>query len=152
MAKKGEGTAKKSVGSVGKTRVGKLSTDTNNSDNLQTLGITNLPRKRGNPNMLKGAPSVNPKGAPRKDWVLIAKCQDMSPKIIDRLYAIVMDKTGREAVEAAKIILAYGHGRPRETVKHEVALSPQAILEELRKRQAGSLGDGMTVDAEFTAR
>jgi hypothetical protein len=55
-------------------------------------------RRRGNPNMRVGAPSVNPRGRPKSYPELRALCQQKTIEAVEAIAEIVNDKPNRTAL------------------------------------------------------
>jgi hypothetical protein len=67
--------------------------------------------------------SGNPNGRPRDTFSLRARCRELSPRLIEERNAIALDPeepTGSR-IEAAELIISYGHGKPVQGVITAVA-------------------------------
>jgi len=57
-------------------------------------------------------------GRPKKDFDLVTRCQELTPDIIEHYGARgAVAETGAD-VEMGKVVVAYGHGRPKATHEH----------------------------------
>lgn len=103
---------------------------------IQNKGETKAKPKKGNPNWRKGGPSPHPGGRPKQRWELVEKIQARGEELVNALFDIVdecpkekptgnergpqyeiVGPTHRERIEAAKTLIAYGYGKPTETVE-----------------------------------
>jgi hypothetical protein len=93
--------------------------------------------RRGNPEWQKGCPSPHPGGRPKKREELVAKIQERGLELVEKLFEIVDDcpvrvprkgedgkvefhivgPSHRDRIEAAKLLVAYGYGKPLQTVE-----------------------------------
>src|SRR3990172_6343400 len=91
-------------------------------------------KKRGNPNWYKGMVTPNPGGKPKgvaEVRAMIEKRTKNYPLLIASLLRIALnDQRGPDQISAAKLLLAYGLGKPQERVEH----SGTVTLEELVAR------------------
>lgn len=73
-------------------------------------------RPRGKP-FPKGK-TGNPAGRPKQDFDLVTRCRELTPAIIERYGAMGARATNGAEVLAGKIVVEYGHDKPRQ--RHEV--------------------------------
>lgn len=80
-------------------------------------------KKRGLPKHLekhkiKKGQVLNPTGRPKKIKELTVRCRNMTEDILNVLHSILMDKEhrGGDRIRAGELILAYGYGKPQQTV------------------------------------
>lgn len=79
-------------------------------------------KKKLNPafvaNMIKPGEVRNPSGRPKQVRELAIKCRDMTADVLGTLHEILLNKkeTGGNRIRAGELILAYGYGKPQQTV------------------------------------
>jgi Family of unknown function (DUF5681) len=109
----------------------------------------------------KPGQSGNPNGRPKKTVKLAEYCRDLTPQVVlvlEDALNVGWDKDGkpvhlsheqrRERMEAAKLILAYGHGRPVQMQHVRVIRGLQDLTEEELIAIAGSEPEDEEEDGE----
>lgn len=86
--------------------------------------------------------SGNPGGRPRAIAWLTSECQNMTEAILRRLETMVSQGEDKDAVAAAKLLLGYGYGQPRQAVDANVKVEEMKRLTP-EKYDAEALGEAI---------
>lgn len=79
---------------------------------------TKKKRKAGGKPFKKGQ-SGNPTGRPKKDKNLVETIKEFTPTIMSQLFRCVLEGEPKDIVPASRLLLAYGYGKPSETITLE---------------------------------
>ncbi len=92
-----------------------------------------------NPNMVKGAPSVNPSGRPLEDIAFKRICRNAVDQYVIKAWVNEVMTLSENWVKCSEYLANYGYGKPSQSV--EVTGDVNIVLSELVDRVRGMTDD-----------